>query len=213
MLIFAGLGNPGPKHAKQRHNIGFMAADAIASLHGFDAWRSQFRALTAQGRIGGKKVLLVKPQTFMNDSGAAIAGAMRFYKVDTDNLITCHDELDLAAGKLRMKRGGGHAGHNGLRSIDSHLGPHYYRLRLGIGHPGEKSRVLGHVLGDFAKSDQPWLVAMIGGIAQEFPRLVEGDHNGFTSRVAMIIHDATKPPAPPKEASKAADTKASGSPA
>lgn len=211
MLIFAGLGNPGPKHAKQRHNIGFMAVDAIASLHGFDAWKSQFRALTAQGRVGGKKVLLIKPQTFMNDSGAAIAGAMRFFKIDTDQLITCHDELDLAPGKLRMKRGGGHAGHNGLRSIDSHLGPHYHRLRLGIGHPGQKSQVLRHVLGDFAKSDQDWLVPLIGGIAQEFPRLVQDDHAGFTSRVAMIVHDATKPPAPPAPPKPKADAETTGS--
>ena len=201
MMIIAGLGNPGQKHAKQRHNIGFMAVDAIAALHGFDNWRSQFQALTAQGRINGKKVLLVKPQTFMNNSGAAIAGAMRFYKVPMEKLVVCYDELDLAPGKLRVKRGGGHAGHNGLRSIDSHLGPNYWRIRLGIGHPGEKSRVLGHVLGDFSKDEQSWLVPLIAAIAQEIHYIVDDNQASFMSRVAMHVNAETKPsePAKPKQ--------------
>ncbi|MEO0393477.1 MAG: aminoacyl-tRNA hydrolase [Pseudomonadota bacterium] len=187
MMIIAGLGNPGTKHAKQRHNIGFMAVDAIASLHGFDKWRRQFNAETAQGRIGGQKVLLIKPQTFMNKSGSAIAGAVRFFKAPLDKLMVCYDDLDLAPGKVRIKQGGGHGGHNGLRSIDSHLGPHYWRLRLGIGHPGDKARVTGYVLGDFPKADHEWLVPLIAGIAQEAPDLAKGDHGGFMNRVALHL--------------------------
>ena len=187
MMIIAGLGNPGSKYAKNRHNIGFMAVDAIASLYSFDNWRSQFKAETAQGRIAGQKVMLIKPQTYMNDSGVAIGQALRFYKVPLDKLVVCYDDLDLAPGKLKVKQGGGHGGHNGLRSIDKHLGPNYWRVRLGIGHPGDKSRVHGYVLGDFAKAEHDWLVPLIAAVAQEAPEIVKGDKVKFTTRVALHL--------------------------
>ncbi|HLP67614.1 MAG TPA: aminoacyl-tRNA hydrolase, partial [Rhizobium sp.] len=157
MLIIAGLGNPGAKYSENRHNIGFMAVDAIHRRHRFSPWSKKFKAEIAEGEIAGEKVLLMKPQTFMNLSGEAVGEAMRFYKLKPADIVAIHDELDLPAGRARMKTGGGHGGHNGLKSLDAHCGKDYRRLRLGIGHPGDKERVHGHVLGDFSKVDRTWL--------------------------------------------------------
>ena len=153
MQLWVGLGNPGAQYARNRHNIGFMAVDAIAVAHGFGPWRAKFQGQLAEGRIGGQKLLLLKPETYMNLSGDAVRAALGFYKLTPADLTVFHDELDLPAGKLRLKAGGGHAGHNGLRSIDAHVGPDFQRVRLGIGHPGDKHLVSPHVLGDFAKAD------------------------------------------------------------
>ena len=165
MLLIAGLGNPGPRYASNRHNIGFMAADAIARRHSFSPWSKKFRAEIADGTIAGEKVLLVKPMTFMNLSGEAVGEAMRFYKLSPADLIVFHDELDLDAGRVRIKTGGGHGGHNGLKSIDAHCGKDYRRVRLGIGHPGRRRWSHGHVLGDFSKVDGEWLDPLLEAIA------------------------------------------------
>ena len=189
MQIFAGLGNPGARHAGDRHNIGFMAADAIHARWRFDPWRTRFQAVVAEGRIGTNKVLLLKPSTFMNESGRAVGEAMRFHKLGPDALTVFYDELDLAPFKVRVKRGGGAAGHNGIRSIDAHLaslgGSDYRRVRLGIGHPGHKDRVLGHVLGGFAKADLEPLGAMLDVVAAEAEWLVNGDDVRFMNDVAL----------------------------
>jgi peptidyl-tRNA hydrolase, PTH1 family len=187
MQIWAGLGNPGPQYALQRHNVGFMAVDAIAELHGFGPVKKQFAGWTQEGRIGAAKVLLLKPATFMNDSGRSLGDALRFYKLGPDALTVFHDELDLAPFKVKVKTGGGTAGHNGLRSTDQHLGPDFRRVRLGIGHPGHKDRVTGHVLGNFAKSELEPLTDMLGAIAAEAARLAEGDDVRFMSDVALRL--------------------------
>jgi PTH1 family peptidyl-tRNA hydrolase len=184
--IFAGLGNPGAFHAGQRHNIGFMAADAIHARWRFDPWRTRFQGLAADGRIGTEKVVLLKPATFMNDSGRSVGEALRFYKLGSDALTVFYDELDLVPFKVRVKRGGGAAGHNGIRSIDSHLaGPEYRRVRLGIGHPGHKDRVLGYVLGNFAKAEIEDRDAMLDAVAAEAEWLVNGDDVRFANDVAL----------------------------
>jgi len=185
MKLFAGLGNPGAKYSGNRHNIGFMALDAIARAHGFGPWRAKFQGELTEGTLGSEKVILLKPMTFMNLSGQSVGAALRFYKLDPADLVVFHDELDLAPGKLRLKQGGGHAGHNGLRSIHEHIGPDYGRLRLGIGHPGHKDRVAPYVLSDFAKSDQDWLDDLLRGIADGAPALAEGDAARFTNTVAL----------------------------
>jgi len=186
--IFAGLGNPGAAHAGQRHNIGFMAAEAIHSRWHFDPWRTRFQGHAAEGRIGTEKVVLLKPATFMNDSGRSVAEAVRFYKLGTDALTVLYDELDLVPFKVRVKRGGGAAGHNGIRSIDLHLpDPEYRRVRLGIGHPGHKDRVLGYVLGNFAKAEAEPLGAMLDAVAAEVEWLVNGDNVRFTNDVALRL--------------------------
>ena len=185
MLIIAGLGNPGSKYAAHRHNIGFMAADEIVRRHSFGPWKSKFKAEISDGTLAGEKVLVVKPQTFMNESGQAIGELLRFYKEDLSNLIVIYDELDLAPGKLRIKTGGGAGGHNGIRSIDAHCGKEYRRMRLGIGHPGAKEKVTGHVLGDFAKSDQEWLDQLLGSIADNAALLATGDDARFMNKVAL----------------------------
>ncbi len=192
MLLIAGLGNPGQQYEGHRHNVGFMAADAIFRRHSFAPWSKKFSALISEGRLGGEKVLLIKPQTFMNLSGQAVGEAMRFYKLSPADLIVLYDELDLAPGKLRVKTGGGSGGHNGIKSLDAHCGPNYRRVRIGIGHPGDKARVHGHVLGDFAKADQTWLDPMLGAIADNIGMLVSGDDSGFMNRVSL----ATKGSAP-----------------
>jgi len=183
--IIAGLGNPGAKYAMNRHNIGFMAVDRIAADHGFGPWRAKFQAEVSEGRLGREKVLLLKPMTFMNRSGQAVGEALRFYKLDPGDLIVIHDELDLAPGKIRLKAGGGHAGHNGLRSIHAHVGPEYLRVRLGIGHPGDKARVAGYVLSDFARADRDWLDDLLAGISDGAEKLVAGDGPGFLNQVAL----------------------------
>jgi len=155
--LFVGLGNPGAKYAHNRHNVGFMALEQIAADHGFSPWRGKFQGAFSEGRLGREKVILLKPETFMNLSGQSVGEAMRFYKLEPEDVTVFHDELDLAPRKIRVKQGGGHAGHNGLRSIHQHIGPDYWRVRIGIGHPGHKDRVSGYVLHDFAKADADWL--------------------------------------------------------
>jgi len=185
MQIFAGLGNPGPKYAANRHNIGFMALDCIAEDHGFCPWKARFQGEVAEGRLGTEKVILLKPTTFMNLSGQSVGEAMRFYKLDPEDVTVFHDELDLAPGKLKVKTGGGHAGHNGLRSMHAHIGENYRRVRLGIGHPGRKDLVSHYVLHDFAKADQDWLDDLLRGIADGAPELAAGRNDRFLNAVAL----------------------------
>ncbi|HEY9057376.1 MAG TPA: aminoacyl-tRNA hydrolase [Aurantimonas sp.] len=186
MLLIAGLGNPGSRYAGNRHNIGFMAVDEIARNPSFSAWSKKFSAEIAEGQIGTEKVLLVKPQTFMNESGRSVGEAARFFKIEPKNIVVIHDELDLAPGKLRVKTGGGNGGHNGLRSIDAHLGTKdYKRVRLGIGHPGVKEAVTRHVLGDFAKVDRDWLDPLLEAIARHVDSLVAGDDALFMNKVSV----------------------------
>jgi PTH1 family peptidyl-tRNA hydrolase len=190
MLLWVGLGNPEPGMARNRHNIGFMALDVIADRHGFSPWRQRFKGLVAEGTIGGQKILALKPLTYMNASGEAVQAAAAFYKLPVEAIAAFHDELDLAAGKVRVKRGGGAAGHNGLRSMDRQLGsPDYWRVRLGIGHPGSKERVLGHVLGDFAKDDRAWLVTLLDAVADAAPMLAGGKPDDFMTRVALLTQE------------------------
>ncbi len=191
MKLFVGLGNPGQEYAFNRHNVGFMAVDAIAAAHNFPAWRKRFSGLAAEGRLGRESVLLLKPQTFMNASGRAVGEAARFYKLDLGHIVVFHDELDLAPGKVRVKTGGGVAGHNGLKSISAHTGNDYVRVRIGIGHPGHKDRVSGYVLHDFAKADHTWLEPLLGAIAENAPYLADGAANKFQSRVAHATQGET----------------------
>src|SRR6056297_3062715 len=185
MQLFVGLGNPGAKYAGNRHNIGFMAIDRIAEDHGFGPWKGKFQGEIAEGQLGGQKVMLLKPGTFMNLSGQSVGEAMRFYKLEPGDVTVFHDELDLAPGKLRVKQGGGHAGHNGLRSIHQHIGEAYGRVRLGIGHPGHKDRVAGYVLQDFAKADGDWLDDLMRGISDGAPKLAAGENDKFLNAVAQ----------------------------
>lgn len=185
MRLFVGLGNPGAKHAGHRHNIGFMAVDRIAGDHGFGPWRSKFQGVIAEGRLGTEKVLLLKPETYMNLSGNSVQAAAQFYKLAPEDIVVFHDELDLAPGKCRVKTGGGHAGHNGLRSLHAQIGPDYVRVRLGIGHPGHKDRVSGYVLHDFAKADRDWLEDLLRGISDGAADLAAGDTGRFMNAVAL----------------------------
>lgn len=189
MLLWVGLGNPGPEHAKQRHNIGFMAVDAIARRHGFSPWRQKFKGELAEGSLGGQKVLLLKPQTYMNLSGEAVQAASAFHKIAAGDIFAWHDELDLAPGKLRTKRGGGTAGHNGLRDMQRALGTaDFGRIRLGIGHPGHKDRVSAYVLGNFAK-DEDWVQPMLDAVADAAVVLAEGNEAEFMTRVARLTQE------------------------
>ena len=186
MKIFAGLGNPGASHVLHRHNIGFMAVDAIAHRHGFGPWKARFLGLASEGRIGDDRLLLLKPATFMNDSGRSVGEAVRFFKSDPATALTVlYDELDLDPLRVKVKHGGGAAGHNGIRSIDAHLGPDYARVRLGIGHPGHKDRVTGHVLGNYAKADMAPLGEFLSAVADAVPWLLAGDAPRFMSEVAL----------------------------
>jgi PTH1 family peptidyl-tRNA hydrolase len=187
MQIWAGLGNPGAQYALHRHNVGFMAVDAIAEVHGFGPWQKKFRALASEGRIGRHKILLLKPQTYMNDSGDAVQQALKFYKLDEGALTAFHDELDLAPFKVKVRTGGGLAGHNGLRSINASLGPDFRRVRIGIGHPGHKDRVTPHVLGNYAKSEMEPLSDLLGAISAEAEWLADGDDVRFMSEVARRL--------------------------
>ena len=199
MHVIAGLGNPGPRYANNRHNIGFMAADAIVGRHvSFGPWQKKFNAEVAEGRMGGEKLLVIKPQTFMNLSGQAVGEALRFYKLGPDDLTVLYDELDLAPGKVRIKRGGGSGGHNGIKSLDAHCGKDYRRVRLGIGHPGDKARVQSHVLGDFAKADQDWLDPMLDALAVNADMLVAGDESGFMNKLALAVGGKAKAAQPEK---------------
>jgi len=190
MKLWVGLGNPGAEHALQRHNIGFMAADRIAARHNFGPWRRKFRGEAADGTIAGEKILLLKPMTYMNESGASVQAAAAFHKLSPADVLIFHDELDLAPGKVRVKQGGGAAGHNGLRSTDRHVGNDTWRVRLGIGHPGHKALVHNHVLGNFAKSDRAWLEALLDAVADAAPLLAEGRHEEFMTRVAWLTQPA-----------------------
>jgi len=185
MLIFAGLGNPGAQYANNRHNAGFMAADAIARRHSFAPWSKKFSGLVSEGTLGGEKILLIKPQTFMNLSGQSIGEAMRFYKLTPSDVVVFYDELDLAPGKVRVKIGGGSGGHNGIRSLDQHIGNATRRVRIGIGHPGVKELVHGYVLGDFAKADRDWVEPLMEAMADAAPLLALGDDPGFMNKVAV----------------------------
>lgn len=185
MKLIVGLGNPGAKYARNRHNIGFMAVDQIAADHGFGPWKSKFQGVMTEGRLGSEKVMLLKPETFMNKSGQSVGEAMRFFKLEPEDVIVIHDELDLAPGKVRVKQSGGHAGHNGLRSIHAHIGENYARVRLGIGHPGRKDLVSHFVLHDFNKADEGWLDDLMRGISDGADKLAEGDSGKFMNAVAL----------------------------
>lgn len=189
MLLLVGLGNPGAEYARNRHNIGFMAVEEIARRHGFSPWKKRFQGQTAEGTVAGDKVLALEPLTYMNVSGQSVVAALQFFKLKPENVVVIHDELDLPPGKIRVKKGGGHGGHNGLRSIDSHIGKEYWRIRLGIGHPGDKEQVSGYVLHDFAKADQSWLDALIDAVADSFPLMVQGQAENFMNKVTL----ATQP--------------------
>ncbi len=185
MQLFVGLGNPGAKYAHHRHNIGYMAVERIAQDHGFSPWRQKFQGRICEGRFGSSKVVLLKPETFMNLSGQSVGEAMRFYKLDAADVTVFHDELDLAPGKCRVKQAGGHAGHNGLRSLHQHISDAYNRVRIGIGHPGQKELVSGYVLHDFAKADESWLDDVLRGISDGVPELAAGDAARFMNAVAL----------------------------
>ena len=187
MLLFAGLGNPGASHANNRHNIGFRAIDAVHRAHRFTPFRSRFHGQMAEGLIGDIRVVLLKPTTYMNESGRAVGEAARYYKIDLAEILVAHDELDLAAAKVRVKSGGGNAGHNGLRSITAHIGNDYRRLRLGIGHPGDKALVHHYVLSDFSKAEQPWVSAICEAIADHIGLLIRGEDASFQNKVHMAL--------------------------
>jgi len=207
MLLLVGLGNPGPRHAKNRHNIGFMAVDEIVRRHGFGPWRTRFQGRVAEGRIEGGKVLALEPETYMNESGRAVGEAVRFYKLEPESqVIVIYDEIDLKPGKVKVKLGGGAGGHNGIRSIDSHIGRDYRRVRLGVGHPGDKDLVHGYVLQDFAKVEVAERDRLIAAVADELPRLIAGDGGGFMSRLAHIMNPP-KPKPPKTDGAPAADEK------
>jgi peptidyl-tRNA hydrolase, PTH1 family len=203
MLLFVGLGNPGAGHAGNRHNVGFMAVEAIAARHGLRPWRRRFHGVAVDGAIGGERVLLLLPGTYMNDSGLAVSAAAQFFKIAPHEIVVFHDEVDLAPGKLRVKSGGGNAGHNGLRSISAHIGNDYRRVRIGVGHPGVKDLVYAHVLGDFAKSERPWVEALCDIIAENAELLVRGQDATFQNKVHLAM-DA-KGFVEPKQAGKPAD--------
>ncbi len=208
MQLFVGLGNPGEKYARNRHNIGFLALDRIADAHHGQPWRKKFHGLATEAEIGGQRVLLLKPETYMNDSGRSVADAARFLKIPLTKIAVFHDELDLTPGKVKVKIGGGDAGHNGLRSITAHMGADYRRIRLGIGHPGSKDAVVHHVLNDFAKADAEWLDDLLAAIAKAAPNLARGDDARFLTDVARW-----QQPAAPASKTKAADTAAAPQPA
>jgi PTH1 family peptidyl-tRNA hydrolase len=195
VLLIAGLGNPGEAYARHRHNVGFMAVDAIAEAHKFAPFRNRYSGEVAEGVLGGRKTLLLKPMTYMNESGRSVGAAARFLKISLADVIVIHDEVDLAPGKLRVKTGGGDAGHNGLRAITAALGPEYRRVRIGVGHPGNAEAVRAYVLQNFAKADSEWLTPLIAAIAREADVLAKGDDATFMNRVALL----TKPQRPNKE--------------
>jgi PTH1 family peptidyl-tRNA hydrolase len=215
MLLLVGLGNPGPRHANNRHNFGFMAVDEIVRRYSFGPWRLRFQGRVAEGRIGDEKTFALEPETYMNESGRAVGEAVRFYKLDpATQVIVLYDEIDLRPGKVRVKLGGGAGGHNGLRSIDRHIGRDYRRVRLGIGHPGDKDLVHGYVLQDFAKADAAWRDKLLDAVATELPRLIEGDEGAFMSRIAHIMNPPKpKPPKPKPEDRPDAGPKPEGAPA
>jgi PTH1 family peptidyl-tRNA hydrolase len=197
-ILIAGLGNPGAQYARNRHNAGFILVDAIHAHHRFGPWRAKFEGFLSEGELAGRKTYLLKPQTYMNHSGVSVGAALRFFKLPLKALLVIHDEIDLAAGKIKMKTGGGDAGQNGLRSITATLGPNYRRLRIGVGHPGEKSLVAGHVLQNFSQEDIAWLKPLVEAMVTSAPLLAKDDDAGFLSRVALL----TQPPKPEKQSKK-----------
>ena len=203
MRLFVGIGNPESRHARNRHNIGFMAVDALVRRHEFGPFRQKFSGALAEGTVAGERVLALKPMTFMNLSGDSVGACARFLKIEPEEIAVIHDELDLAPGKLRVKRGGGSAGHNGLRSIDDAIGPDYWRVRLGIGHPGVKELVLPYVLQNFDAEEMAWVTPLVEAIAEALPLLVKDDMPGFMSKVALILKPP--PPKPPRPTVKSDD--------
>lgn len=193
MKLLVGLGNPGAKYARNRHNVGFMAVERIAERHRFGPWKKKFQGIAADGEIAGEKVLLLKPDTYMNESGRAAGEAARFLKVPPSDVVVLHDELDLAPGKLKVKLGGGNAGHNGLRSLTAHIGNDYWRVRIGIGHPGAKELVHAWVLNDFAKADAVWLDSLLDAMADAAERLATGDMERFLTDVARAVQSTDEP--------------------
>jgi PTH1 family peptidyl-tRNA hydrolase len=194
MRLLVGLGNPGPRYAGNRHNIGFMAVDAIVRRHSFSAIRERFHGLTAEGTIDGEKVLALVPQTFMNDSGRAVQAAMQFFKLQPEEIIVIYDEIDLPLGKVKAKRGGGAGGHNGIRSIDAHIGADYWRIRMGVDHPGQKELVKSYVLMDFFKEEHPQVQAMLDAVTDAIPLMIAGDDGRFMNKVSVALN-----PPPPKK--------------
>ena len=202
-ILIAGLGNPGTQYARNRHNAGFIVADEIHARYRFGPWRAKFDGLLSEGELAGRKTYLLKPQTYMNNSGVSVGAAMRFFKLPLSALVVMHDEIDLAAAKIKVKTGGGDAGQNGLRSITATLGPDYRRVRIGVGHPGEKSLVSAHVLQNFSKEDIDWLRPLVGAMVQAAPFLARDDDTGFMSKVAVL----TQPPKPEKTPNKKPEPK------
>lgn len=194
--IFIGQGNPGPKYAGNRHNIGFMTMDRIASDHSFSPWRAKFQGQVSDGRIGGKKILLIKPETFYNETGRSARAATDFYKLSAEDVTIFHDEIDLAPGRLRVKRGGGHSGNNGIRSMLAHLGPEVRRIRMGVGHPGDKSKVMPYVLSDFAKADETWRDTLIDACSRSLAMLLNDNDERFQTEVMRL---APAPKRDPKQ--------------
>ena len=193
MLLIAGLGNPGPKYSLNRHNIGFMALDALADTYTDSRWRKKYQGLISEGIVEGKKILLLKPHTFMNKSGNSISEVVKFYKMPPNQVIIFHDEIDLAPGKIRVKTGGGHAGHNGLRSITNHIGSDFVRIRMGVGHPGSKDQVHNYVLGNFSKSDQEgWLQDLLAGVRHGFPDLIDNNTTEFLNKINLTLQSKPK---------------------
>jgi PTH1 family peptidyl-tRNA hydrolase len=200
MRLLVGLGNPGPRYAGNRHNIGFMAVDAIVRRHSFSSIRERFHSLTAEGTIGAEKVLAMAPQTFMNDSGRAVQAAVQFFKLQPEDVIVIYDEIDLPLAKVRAKRGGGAGGHNGIRSIDAHIGPDYWRIRMGVDHPGQKERVKSYVLMDFFKEEHAQVQAMLDAVTDAIPLMIAGDDGRFMNKVNLALN-----PPPPKKAALDSD--------
>ena len=204
MRLLVGLGNPGRGHAHNRHNIGFLAADEIVRRHRFGPWRARFHGLVAEGDIGGERVVLLKPETYMNESGRAVSAAAQFYRLAPAAVVVIHDDVDLVPGKLRVKQGGGAGGHNGLRSIDAHIGDGYWRIRIGVGHPGHADLTRAYVLQDFAKEDRPLMSQLVVAAVEALPLLLAGDANGYMNKVVVAV-------APPKPKTKRDDESAADS--
>ena len=198
-LLIAGLGNPGADYARNRHNAGFMAVDVIHDSYDFGPWRSRFQGAFSEGKLARRKTYVLKPRTFMNESGISVGAAVKFFKLPPSAIVVMHDEIDLAAAKLRAKEGGGDAGHNGLRSITAAIGPDYRRVRIGVGHPGDKKRVHGHVLQNFSKADEDWLVPLLSAIAEAAPYLAKDDDAGFMNKVAVTLNPPEKKSKPSAE--------------
>ncbi|MBI1261108.1 MAG: aminoacyl-tRNA hydrolase [Rhizobiales bacterium] len=190
MILIVGLGNPGAKYAHNRHNVGFMAVDTIVRRHSFSPPRARFQGVACEGTLAGEKALALFPGTYMNESGRAVGEAMRFFKLEPKDIVVFYDELDLAPGKIRVRTGGGAAGHNGIRSITAHIGEAYRRVRIGIGHPGHREAVTGHVLGDFSKADQAWLVPLLDAMAEAAPLIAQGKDEGFATKVHLLTNPA-----------------------